>query len=95
VADPLGSLPGVADSPRQHAVTFLAADPDLEALAALDSEALLPERFAVVGRDVHTWHPGGLQRSRLDQHLRPVGAQGTSCNWRTVLALRDLLAAPR
>ena len=90
-ADPLGSLPGVAEDPARHAVVFLADHPDLAALAAVDAEALLPERFAVVGRDLHTWHPAGLQSSRLDQQLGRTGAVGTARNWRTVLRLQQML----
>ena len=91
-ADPLGDLPGVRATPAQHSVVFLPHVPDTDALAGLDPEALLPERVAVVGRDVHTWHPEGLQSSRLDNQLSRLGIVGTARNWRTVLRLQEMLA---
>ena len=91
-ADPLGDLPGVGATPAQHSVLFLPHPPDPDALARLDPEALLPERVALVGRDLHTWHPEGLQSSRLDNQLSRLGIVGTARNWRTVLRLQEMLA---
>lgn len=90
-ADPLGDLPGVRESPSRHSVVFLPEAPDPDVVARLDHTAVLPERFAVVGRDVHTWHPEGLQRSRLDQQLARLAVVGTARNWRTVLRLQQML----
>ncbi|MFC3689095.1 DUF1697 domain-containing protein [Aquipuribacter hungaricus] len=90
-ADPLGVLPDVAGSPARHSVLFLDGDPDPDAVAALDPDAYLPEQVAVVGRDVHSWHPEGLRVSRLDPFVRALGVDGTARNWRTVLRLQQML----
>ena len=71
---------------------FLPAPPDPDAVASLDHDELLPELVAVVGRDVHSWHPEGLRRSRLDQELTRLGLVGTARSWRTVLRLQEMLA---
>lgn len=91
-ADPLGHLPGVAGSPSLHSVLFLQQAPDPDLVAGIDHDAVLPELVAVVGREVHTWHPAGLQRSALDQQLARLGVVGTARNWRTVLRLQAMLA---
>lgn len=92
-ADPLGGFPGVADDPSRHSVTFCSAPPDLDGLATLDATPYLPERFAVVGRDVHLWHPQGTRDARLPQAVgRFVRGVVTTRNWRTVLALQRMLA---
>lgn len=90
-ADPLGDLPGVRESPTRHAVVFLPQTPDPDVVARLDHDAVLPELFAVVGRDVHIWHPEGLKRSRLDSQLSRLALVGTARNWRTVLRLQRML----
>ena len=69
-------------------VGFLFDQPDPAVVAAVDAEALLPERFAVVGREAYLFYAGGVQRSRLDR-IR-LGVQLTARNWRTVLALQEL-----
>ncbi len=91
-ADPLGGFPGVADDPSRHSVTFCSAPPDLAGLATLDAAAYLPERFAVVGRDIHLWHPDGTRNARLPLAVgRFVAGVVSARNWRTVLALQRML----
>lgn len=92
-ADPLGALPGVADDPARHGVVFLASAPELTLVATVDPAAYTPERFAVVGRDIHTWFPDGTQNARLNHNFweRRLGITGTARNWRTVTALERML----
>ena len=63
-------------------------------MAAVDHAALLPEELVVRGRELYCWYAGGVQRNRIDRVVKRFGVTATARNWRTVLALRDLLAAP-
>ena len=87
-ADPLGDA---ADDPKRYQVTFLAEEPDPEVARELSEADVAPERIAVVGREVYTWHPDGIQRSKAarlsgDRRLPP----GTARNWSTVTKLLEL-----
>lgn len=93
-ADPLGGFDGVADTPARHSVVFCAEPPDPAAVAAVDAAAHLPERFSVVGRDVHVWYPEGTQQSRLAAVVARLAPGGTARNWRTVLTIQRLLTDP-
>jgi uncharacterized protein (DUF1697 family) len=80
------------DQPRMTAVTFLPAKPgahDVEKLrrAAGDDE------IVVHGRELYLWYSNGTHRSRLTPAMlaRELGVPGTSRNWRTVLAIADLV----
>ena len=44
------------------------------------------------GREVYSWHPGGLQSSQLAKLLSKTGVSGagTNRNWRTVTKLLEL-----
>ncbi len=87
--DPFG---GAADDPAKRLVAFFAAAPDVSPLAGADPA---PERFALVGRELHLWCPGGVGRSPM-LASRPVARlldTATARNWRTVTALAELAAA--
>jgi uncharacterized protein (DUF1697 family) len=81
-------LAGVAINPRRYLVTFLSGElpprfaDDLRAVAT-------QEPFAVVGREVYSWHPDGIGRTPLWERLasRSLGIAATSRNWATVTAL--------
>ena len=87
--DPLGS---VADDPKRYQVTFLDGKPDPAALETLETAASGGERVVAVGREIYTWHPSGLGRSKLARLLsgKALGATATSRNWSTVTALLAL-----
>ena len=76
--------------PKLFHVGFLFGEPDRAVVAAVDAEALLPERLAVSGREAYLYYAGGVQRSRLDRIK--LGTDLTARNWRTVLALQELTA---
>lgn len=76
--------------PKLLHVAFLSGEPDAVALAAVDHDALLPERLAVGPRCLYLYYAGGVQRSRLDR-VR-LGVDATARNWRTTLALREMAA---
>ena len=43
------------------------------------------------GREVYLWYARGVQGTRMTAPLKALGVVATARNWRTVLALRDLL----
>ena len=87
----------VADSPwtdldpKLFHVAFLSGDPDPDEVAAIDHEALLPERVVVGDRVLYLDYALGAGRSKGLDRLR-LGVDATARNWRTVQALRDLAA---
>jgi len=88
-------LAEVAVDPKRYQVTFLEDAVDPEAVERLDLAAFEPERLVSVGRELYTWHPDGIGRSKLWSKLassRGLGAHGTARNWNTVkklLAMAD------
>jgi len=87
--DPLREI---AVDPKRYQVSFLAHAPDAETLARLEDAVIPPERFAVSGREIYTWYPGGSARSRLSALLggTRLGVDATSRNWTTVTKLLAL-----
>jgi uncharacterized protein (DUF1697 family) len=87
--NPLGD---VAKDPSRYLVTFLAAKPAAKLVRDLRSVDVAPERVAVSGREIYSWHPGGFQGSPLAKLLSKTGASalGTNRNWRTVTKLLEL-----
>lgn len=82
-----------AADPKTVHVAFLKGRPRAAAVAALDPDRSPGDRFLVQGREVWIHFPNGAGRSKitnpwLDARLKTVS---TSRNWRTVLALRDML----
>jgi uncharacterized protein (DUF1697 family)/predicted DNA-binding protein (MmcQ/YjbR family) len=91
-ADPLAD---VATNPSRHMVAFLSAEPGTDVIAALQEVQVAPERFAVVGRDVHLWLPDGVVNSPLSKVLTPkrVNATVTVRNWNTVTKLLTMASS--
>jgi len=85
--NPLGD---VAVDPRRYQVTFLDEEIEAAALARLDLLSFEPERLVSVGRELYTWHPEGIGRSKLWAKVASrggLGATGTARNWNTVTTL--------
>jgi uncharacterized protein (DUF1697 family) len=87
-------LAGVADNPKRYQVSFLSAEPDADVVRELGRIDVAPEQFVVSGREIYTWHPDGIQRSKLNTVLsdKRLGVTATARNWNTVtklLALAD------
>ncbi len=76
-------------------VAFLADVPPPARVAALDPARSPGDRFEVRGRDVFLHLPNGVAGTRItnDWLDRQLGTVSTARNWRTVLALAELLAA--
>jgi uncharacterized protein (DUF1697 family) len=87
-------FPEVAASPKLLHVAFLSAPVEKKALAALDPERFLPDRFEVDGAHLYLWYPRGAGQTKLTGDIieRQTGARATARNWNTVLALQALLA---
>lgn len=87
-------LAEVATNPKRYQVSFLAGEPDAEAIRKLEAAVVPPEQFVVVGRELYAWHPGGIGRSKLTALLvgAGLGVTATARNWTTVtnlLAIAD------
>jgi uncharacterized protein (DUF1697 family) len=91
--DPLGE---VAANPKFHQVTFLASEPDAELTDRLAAAAAAGEEFVVSGREIYSWHPNGVGRSKLAALLagRTLGVTATSRNWKTVTSLLTMADEP-
>ena len=89
----LNPLAEIATAPSRHLVTFLAREPDEEAVARLDPADFLPEAFAFRGRELYMWCPDGVHKSRLGRIVaqRGLGTTGTARNWNTVTRLLEML----
>jgi uncharacterized protein (DUF1697 family) len=83
------------DDPTKLHVTFLAEPPAKGRLADLEALAAAGEEVALVGRDLYLHCPHGYGRSKLANTAveKRLAVTGTTRNWRTVLALRDLTSA--
>jgi uncharacterized protein (DUF1697 family) len=81
-------LAAVAMNPRRYLVTFL-SDELPPGLADDLASVATQEAFAVVGREVFSWHPEGIGRTPLWERLagRRLGVAATSRNWATVTTL--------
>jgi uncharacterized protein (DUF1697 family) len=53
------------------------------------------EEFAIIGREVYSWHPDGVGRSPLWERIagKALGIAATSRNWTTVTTLLAMAEA--
>lgn len=88
-ADPLAQ---VATNPKRHQVTFLERKLPAKTLAELEEAAAGGEQVVARRREVYSWTPDGIARSKLWAKLagKSLGVTATSRNWTTVEALREL-----
>jgi uncharacterized protein (DUF1697 family) len=84
--DPLGA---VATEPKRYLVTFLSGAPKQSIVKQLEEAEAEPEELAVIGREIYSWHPEGVARSKLWTKLagRTLGVTATGRNWTTVTKL--------
>jgi uncharacterized protein (DUF1697 family) len=92
--DPLGK---VAKDTKRYQVSFLSKKLGAAAVKKLEAAATQDEQFAVSGREVFAWHPGGVARSKLWAALAGsgLGVTATSRNWTTVTKLLELATPER
>jgi uncharacterized protein (DUF1697 family) len=80
-----------ADPSRRH-VTFLAAEPSTERLAAFAAPPSGRDELVIIGREVYVHTPDGYANSKLTGSLleRRLGVLSTTRNWNTVTKLHAL-----
>ena len=85
-------LRDVAVNPKRYQVSFLAEEPSTDLVERLAAAAVAPERFVAIGRELYSWTPEGIARSKLWARLagRDLGVTATARNWTTVTALLAL-----
>ena len=81
-------LAKVATNPSRYIVTFL-SDELPRGFADDIAKVARQEPFAIIGREVYSWHPVGVGRTRLLERLasKSLGIAATSRNWTTVTTL--------
>lgn len=92
----LSACPFVEDDPdgKSVLVGFLLDAPDATRVAALDPERSPPDRFEVIGREIHLSCPNGVARSRCTNAWfdRSIGSTST---FRNLATLRRVLEVAR
>jgi uncharacterized protein (DUF1697 family) len=90
--DPFGKK---ASDPKRFQVTFLTAEPGKDVLEMLEAAAAGGERLVASGRELYSWHPNGVGRSKLAALLAGprLGVTATARNWTTVTTLLALADA--
>jgi len=88
----LNPLKDVADNPKRYQVTFLSSGLKQEQLERLAALAAPAERVAAVGRELYSWHPEGVGRSKLWGRMAGtgLGVTATARNWTTVTTLLEM-----
>jgi uncharacterized protein (DUF1697 family) len=81
--------------PSRLIVTFLRDAPDPAKVRTLHDGIPGTEIFRVVGRQMYTFFPDGMGRSRFTGPIveRRLGTRGTGRNWNTVMKLAAATAA--
>jgi uncharacterized protein (DUF1697 family) len=86
--------PEVTEEPTKLHAYALEATPEPAAVEALQAKATGTERFVVKGRTLYLHTPDGMGRSLFAPKIEPtLRVAMTARNWRTVLALRDMVEA--
>jgi uncharacterized protein (DUF1697 family) len=87
--NPLGD---VAENPKRYQVSFLSAEPAPEVVEKLSTLALGDERLVAIGRELYSWTPDGIARSKLWGGLagKGLGVTATARNWTTVTTLLQM-----
>ncbi len=79
-------------NPKQLQVTFVDKHVSREQVAGLAALARGGELVDGSGRELYSWHPDGIARSKLALALTPKGERATARNWQTVTALHRMAA---
>jgi uncharacterized protein (DUF1697 family) len=82
------------DDPKLTSIVFLPSKPTAANAKSLEDGDWDDDEVVVNGREVYLWYARNVHRSKLTPTVlgRRLGLDGTARNWRTVLAIRDLLA---
>lgn len=89
--DPFGTI---VTEPKLYQVTFLDAALPAAARQRIDALPRDSEQLVIRGREIYTWYPDGIARSKLGAALaaKGLGVTATARNWRTVLTLLEMAA---
>jgi uncharacterized protein (DUF1697 family) len=81
------------DDQKLTAVVFLPSKPTAKAVKSLVEGDWKGDEVVVRGREVYIWYARSVHQSKLTPVVlgRRLSVDGTARNWRTVLAIRDLL----
>jgi uncharacterized protein (DUF1697 family) len=84
--NPLGD---VAENPKRYQVSFLSAPLAPAVVEKLNAALIEPERLAIHGREIYSWHAEGIARSKLWAAVasKGLGVKATARNWTTVTTL--------
>ncbi len=76
-------------------VMFLEGEPTPERAASLEPDRSPGDEFSLVGRELFLYQPGGIADSKLTNAYFDAKLKTTTTarNWRTVLAIADLIDA--
>lgn len=88
----LDPIDDAANDPKRYQVTFLADKLPADVVTRLQERMTKSERFVVRGREIYTWHPEGVARSKLASAIadKGLGITATARNWTTVTTLLDM-----
>ncbi|HKV80356.1 MAG TPA: DUF1697 domain-containing protein [Candidatus Sulfotelmatobacter sp.] len=89
-ATPFADRPNL--EPGKILVTFLAAEPPLEARASFDRFKDYPEEVHLKGRELYIYFPNGAGRSKLPWSAieKLLKVTGTARNWNSVKAMLEI-----
>lgn len=78
--------------PAHLYIAFLADKPSAARIATLDPDRSPPDRFKVLGREIHLHTPNGAARSKLTNRYfdSKLSTISTARNWKTVHKLIEL-----
>jgi uncharacterized protein (DUF1697 family) len=78
--------------PNKFLVTFLASEPDAEALDKARTIKTAPEEVKFDGREVFIYFPNGMARPKISLPAieRALGTSGTGRNWNSVNKLLEI-----
>ncbi|MCX6249092.1 MAG: DUF1697 domain-containing protein [Bacteroidetes bacterium] len=91
----LSSNPFLAEKgidPERLHVTFLGKDPQPSELSAILKFDYPPDRFAIIGKEVYLYCPGGYGNTKLSNSFfeNKLKVTATTRNWKTVGKLAEL-----
>jgi uncharacterized protein (DUF1697 family) len=79
-----------ASNPKALQVTFRAVVVEPGEVAALQARAVATEKVTAIGREIYSWHPDGIARSKLALAITPRNSAATARNWATVTTLLEM-----
>ena len=71
-------------------VTFRTDEVAPDVVAALEARAAPSEKVVGLGREIYSWHPDGIGRSKMALAITPKYSAATARNWTTVTTLLEM-----